>query len=176
MSDQSTASRFRRKKLYVPGTSRNKKYLTVLLVVLFTALAGLAYIGVSSGILEKENPAIPQHLFLRINSERLAHNLPPVQIDRNLADQAERRSQEIRGSPLAYSPLAGQNTGEITDVFRYPKLSWAVSSISLEPPLFDTWIAEDADFQRDILNSGYRNIGIGIASDGYNYYIVTKWQ
>ena len=45
-----------------------------------------------------------------------------------------------------------------------------------KPPLFDTWIAEDADFQRDILNSGYRNLGIGIASDGYNYYIVTQWQ
>jgi len=176
MSDQSTASRFRKKKIYITGTSRNKKYLTVLLIILFAALTGLAYIGVSSGILEKENPTILQHLILRINSERLAHNLPPVQIDRNLADQAERRSQEIRVSPMAYSPLSGQNSGEITDGFRYPKLSWAASSISLEPPLFDTWSAEDADFQRDILNSRYRNIGIGISGDSYNYYIVTKWQ
>ena len=175
MSDQSTASHIRRKKIHVPGTGRNTKYLTILLIVLFAALTGLAYIGVSSGILETENPAIPRNLILRINSERLAYNLPPVEIDRSLTDQAERRSQEIRDSPMAYTPLSGQNPGEITDVFRYPKLSWAASSINLEPPLFDTWIAEDADFQRDILNNGYRNIGIGIASDGYNYYIVTKW-
>jgi hypothetical protein len=177
MSDHLTASHSRRKKIHVPGTSRNKKYLKVLVLVLFAALAGLAYVAVNSGILADENPTIPQHLITRINSERLSHNLPPVQTDDvSLANQAERMSQETRVSPMAYNSPAGQKSGGITDVFIYPKISWAVSSINLEPPLFDSWIAEDKNFERNLLNKGYKNVGIGISSDSYNYYIVTKWQ
>jgi uncharacterized protein YkwD len=177
MSDHLIASHSRRKKIYVLGTSRNKKYLKVLVLVLFAALAGLAYIAVNSGILADENPTIPQHLITRINSERLSHNLPPVKTDdASLANQAERMSQESRVSPMAFTSPSGQKSGEITDVLIYPKISWAVSSINLEPPLFDAWIAEDPNFQRDLLNRGYKNVGICISSDSYNYYIVTKWQ
>jgi hypothetical protein len=85
-------------------------------------------------------------------------------------------SQETRISPMAYTSPAGQKSGGITDVFIYPKISWAVSSINLEPPLFDSWIAEDKNFERNLLNKGYKNVGIGISSDSYNYYLVTKWQ
>ena len=176
MSDHSAASHYSRKKIHVLGTSRKRKYLKVLLIVLLAALAGLAYFAVNSGILAEENPAIPQHLITRVNSERLAHNLPPVQNDGNLAYQAERRSQEIRISQIAYNFQSGQKSGENTDAFIYPKISWAVSNINLEPPLFDSWIAGDAGFQSDILNTEYKKIGIGISSDGYNYYIVTKWE
>jgi hypothetical protein len=176
MSDHSAATHYRRKKVHVLGVSRKGKYLRVLLVVLIGALAGLAFFAINSGILAEENPALPPHLISRINSERLAHNLPPVQVDANLANQAERRSQEIRISQMAYNSPSGSKSGENTDVFMYPKISWAVSTLNLEPPLFDAWIAEDAGFQADVLNKGYTNTGIGISSDGYNYYIVTKWQ
>ncbi|MEI7856243.1 MAG: CAP domain-containing protein [Methanomicrobiales archaeon] len=152
------------------------KYLKILLIVLVAALAGVAFVAVNSGILADENPALLQHLLTRINTERLSHNLPLVREDAGLADQAERISQETRLSPRAYSSPTEQKTTGITDVFVYPKISWAVYSIGLEPPLFDAWVAEDKDFQQDLLNKGYKNIGIGISSDSYNYYIVTKWQ
>ena len=177
MSDHSSASHYNHgKKIHVLGTSRKKKYLKVLFLVLLAALAGIACFAVSSGILADENPAIPQHLVTRINSERLAHNLPPVQNDASLASQAERRSGDLRVSQRAYTSQSGTQSADNTDAFVYPKIAWAVSSISLEPPLFDSWIADDPTFQQDILNKGYKNIGIGISSDGYNYYIVTKWQ
>ena len=56
------------------------------------------------------------------------------------------------------------------------KISWAVASINLEPPLFDAWIAGNAAFHSEILNKEYTKMGTGISSDGYNYYIVTKWE
>lgn len=176
MSDHSIASHYRRKNVHVIGVSRKSKYLKVLLIVLIAVLAGLAYFAVSSGILAEENPAIPQHLITQINNKRLANNLPPVQNDDNLANLAERRSQEIRVSQMAYNAQSGTKSGERTDTFIYPKIAWAVSSISLEPPLFNTWITEDPNFKSDLLNKGYKNIGMGISSDGYNYYIVTIWQ
>lgn len=176
MSDQSTASHIRRKKIHVLGTSRKKKFLKILVLILFAAVVGLAYIAVNSGILADENPAISQQLITRINSERLSHNLPPLSTDASLAELAGRISLDTRVSPIAFHSPTGQKAGENTDVLIYPKISWAVSSINLEPSLFDSWRAEDPDFQRDILNSGYKNVGIGISSDSYNYYIVTKWQ
>ena len=74
-----------------------------------------------------------------------------------------------------YSPT-GQKTGEITDILIYPKISWAVSSINLEPPLFHSKQADNPVFRREVLNSRHKNIGIGISRDSYNYYIVTKWE
>ncbi|MDO9325719.1 MAG: hypothetical protein Q7T80_12280 [Methanoregula sp.] len=162
--------------MYVPGTSRNKKYLNLLVLVLFASLAGIACVAVNSGILAEENLEIPRHLLTRINSERLSHNLPPVKTDPNLTDLAVRMSQDARVSPGSYTSPAVQKSTGITDVFIYPKLSWAVASISLEPPLFDALVAEDTAFQQNLLNKGYNKVGIGISSDSYNYYIVTKWQ
>lgn len=176
MSDQSTASHIRKKKIHVLGTRRNTKYLKVLLIVLVAALAGVAFVAVNSGILADENPAIPRHLISQINSERLSHNLPPVREDAGLALHAELISQETRLSPRAYNSPAEQKSTRVTDVFVYPKISWAVSSISLEPPLFNTWMTEDPAFLQELMNKEYKNIGIGISSDSYNYYIVTKWQ
>jgi hypothetical protein len=176
MSDHSAGSHNNRKKIHVFGTSRKKKYLKVLFIFLLAALAGLAYFALSSGILAEDNPALPQHLITRINSERLSHNLPPVISDGSLANLAVQKSRDIRVSQMVYNPQSGIKPGESTDVFIYPKIALAISSISLEPPLFDAWIAEDPNFQKDSLNNEYKNIGIGISSDGYNYYIVTKWQ
>jgi len=147
-----------------------------LFVVLLAVLAGIAFCAINSGILAEENPAIPQHLITRINNERVAHNLPPIITENNLMHQAFFTSQEIRFSQIADNSRSGLQSDRISNDIIYPKISWAVSSIGLEPPLFDTWIAEDKSFQSDILNKDYKNIGIGISNDGYNYYIVTKWQ
>ncbi len=176
MSDHSSAIHYHRKNVRVIGATRKIKYLKLMFVVLLAALAALAYFAMTSGILADENPAIPQHLITRINAERLAHNLPPVRTDDNLAQQAERKSQEIRISQMAYNSPSGLQSDHHTDGIVYPKISWAVANINLEPPLFDAWIAGDAGFQSDMVNKEYKKIGIGISSDGYNYYIVTKWE
>jgi uncharacterized protein YkwD len=176
MSDHSSAIHHSQKKAPVPGTNRKNTYLKGLFIVLLAVLAGIAFFAVNSGILAEENPAIPQHLITRINNERVAHNLSPVRIDNDLARRAERTSQEIRFSPIADNSPSGMQSDRGTNDIIYPKISWAVSSISLESPLFDTWIAEDKSFQSDILNKEYTNIGIGISNDGYNYHIVTKWK
>jgi uncharacterized protein YkwD len=176
MSDNSSAVHYHKKNVRVLGASRKIKYLKLMFVVLLAALAVIAYFAMTSGILSDENPAIPQHLLIRINSERLLHNLPPVQADSNLAQQAERKSQEIRISQMAYNSPSGLQSDHNTNGIVYPKISWAVANINLEPPLFDIWIAGDAGFQSDIVNKEYTKIGIGSSSDGYNYYIVTKWE
>lgn len=165
-----------RKKCTYWEPAERKKYLKILLVVLFAAVAAVGYFAITSGVLAEENPALQEHLITRINNERLAHNLPPVLIDNSLANQAERSSQEFRVSQLAYTSWTGLNAGQGADAFIYPKISWAVSSIGLESPLFDSWVTGNADFADDIMNRDYTRIGIGISSDGYNYYIVTQWQ
>jgi uncharacterized protein YkwD len=176
MSDITPVSHGQRKKIHVLGTSRKKKYFTVLVIVLLAALAGVGYCAVTSGILAEENPAIPLHIITRINNERIAHNLPPVQVDDNLVEQAKRTSREILISRIAYNSQSSLRSDRGTDSVIYPKISWAVSTVHLEPPLFDSWIGSDKNFQSDILNKEYKKIGIGMSGDSYNYFIVTKWQ
>jgi hypothetical protein len=174
MSDHTPASSHH-KKIHVLGTSRKKKYLRILLLILLAAFVAIGYFAISSGILADENPEIPRHLISRINDERLARDLPPVQLSSTLSQDALVASQEIRVSPRAY--VSGSKVSEKgTDVFIYPKISWAMAGIGLEPMLFDAWKTNDAGFAADVLDKEAREVGIGISSDGYNYYIVTKWQ
>jgi uncharacterized protein YkwD len=176
MSDITPASHNHRKNNYVLGTSRRKKYLKIMLLVLFTACAAIGYFAISSGILADENPEIPKHLIQKIHDERRAHNLPPVQVSSTLAHQALLTSQTIRVSPRAYTSGLIAPLDQGTDVIIYPKLSWAMSGINLEPMLFDTWQTSDPGFTANIQRTDLRDVGIGISTDGYNYYIVIKWQ
>jgi hypothetical protein len=174
MSDHTPASSHH-KKIHVLGTSRKKKYLKGMLIVLLAVFVAIGYFAISSGILADENPEIPRHLITRINDERLAQNLPPVQVSGTLSQDALVSSQEIRVSPRAY--VSGSKVSDRgTDVLIYPKISWAMAGIGLEPMLFEAWKTSDAGFAADILNKDFRDVGIGISSDGYNYYVVTKWQ
>ena len=107
MSDHSSAIHHSQKKVPVPGTNRKNTCLKGLFIVLLAVLAGIAFFAVNSGILAEENPAIPQHLITRINSERAAHNIPPVRIDNDLTHTALRTSQEIRFSRNADNSQSG---------------------------------------------------------------------
>jgi len=176
MSDHTPVSRHHRKKNHVLGIRRNKKYLRILLIVLLAALAAIVYFTITSGILADENPEISRHLITRINNERLAHNLPPVQENSTLTNQALLTSQNVRHSPTGHTSGSTAQTEQGTNVFTYPKLSWVLSAINLEPRFFDAWQKSDAGFTSDILNKEIGNVGIGISSEGYNYFIVTKWQ
>ncbi len=176
MSDHTPASHHNRKKVHVLGTCRKKKYLKILIILLVAAAVAVGWYIVTSGILADENPEISRHLITRINNERLAHNLPPVQESSTLAHQALLISQEIRVSPTAYNSWSNTPSEPGTDYYIYPKLSWALSGISLEPMLFDAWQTTDTGFTTSILDKDTREVGIGITSEGYNYVVVTRWQ
>ncbi|MHB8163466.1 MAG: CAP domain-containing protein [Methanoregula sp.] len=176
MSDHTPASHHHQKKIHVLGVSRKKKYLKVLIIILFAVFAALAWFTISSGILEDENPEISRHLIAWINTERAASSLPPVTISDTLAHEALLTSQEIRVSRTTYTSWQKTPADQDTDVFIYPKLSWAMSGIRLEPMLFDAWRTNDPGSVSQILNKDTKDVGIGVSSDGYNYYIVTKWQ
>jgi hypothetical protein len=176
MSDHTPASHHHQKKTYVLGVSRKKKYLKVLIIILCAVFAALAWFTLSSGILADENPEIPRHLVAWINTERAASSLPAVTISDTLAHEALLASQEIRVSRTSYTTWQKTPADQDTDVFIYPKLSWAMSGVRLEPMLFDAWRTSVPGSVSPILDKDTRDVGIGVSSDGYNYYIVTKWQ
>ena len=176
MSDHTPASHHHQKKLHVLGVSRKKKYLKVLIIILCAVVAALAWFTLSLGILADENPEIPRHMIAWINTERAASSLPPVIISETLAHEALLASQEIRVSRTSYTSWQKTPADQETNVFIYPKLSWAMSGIGLEPMLFDAWRTSDSGSVSPVLDKDARDVGIGVSSDGYNYYIVTKWQ
>ena len=176
MSDHSPAFHHHQKKIHVLGVSRKKIYLKVLIVILCAVFAVLAWFTISSGFLANENPEIPRHLVAWINTERAASSLPPVTLSDTLAHEALLASQEIRASRTSYTSWQKTPADQDTDFFIYPKLSWAISGIRLEPMLFDAWRTNEPGSVSHILDKDARDIGIGVSSDGYNYYIVTKWQ
>jgi hypothetical protein len=176
MSDDYGIRRYHRQSApVVLGINKRKKYLRVLLLLIVAAVVSGAYLVYSSGILADDNPRIPQQLIARINQERQANNLPAVQADDRLTNLALGTSRELRVSSLTYTTGTGAS-GDNTNVFVIPKVSWAISGYDAQQQMIDTLENEDRTFYDNIMNSQYRNIGIGVTGDGYNYYIAVKWQ
>jgi uncharacterized protein YkwD len=176
MSDNYAIRRYHRQTVTVIGTSRKKKYLKIFFVLLLAGVIGAAYLVYSSGILADENPRIPQHMITRINLERQANNLAPVQMDDHLANLALAKSQEVKISSLTYSTAPDATAGDNANVFVIPKIFWALSGYDEQLQMFDALENNDNSFHTNVLNGNYRNVGIGVTSDGYNYYIAMKWQ
>jgi len=176
MSDTYAIRRYHRQTVQVIGTSRKKKYLKLFLLLILAGVAGAAYLVCSSGILADENPRIPQQMMTRINLERQADGLAPVQKDDRLDNLAIARSREVKISSLTYSTATDAAAGGNTNVFVIPKISWAISGYDEQQQMFGTLENMDTSFHSNVLNGNYRNVGFGVTSDGYNYYIALKWQ
>jgi len=176
MSDNYAIRRYHRQTMTVIGTSRKKKYLKIFLVLLLAGVAGAAYLVCSSGILADEIPRIPQEMITRINLERQADNLASVQMDDQLENLALAKSRKVKISSLTYSTAPDATTGDNTNVFVIPKISWALSGYDEQQQMFDALENNDNSFRTNVLNGNYRNVGIGVTGDGYNYYIAMKWQ
>jgi uncharacterized protein YkwD len=175
MSDDYGIRRYHRRSApVVLGINKRKKYLRWSLVLMVAGVVFAAYLVYSSGILADDNPRIPQQLVARINQERLADNLPAVQMDDRLANLALGTSRELSVSSLTYTTGTGAS-GDHTNVFVIPKISWAISGYDAQQQLVDTLENDDSTFRDNIRNSDYKNIGIGVTGDGYNYYIAVKW-
>jgi uncharacterized protein YkwD len=159
-----------------PGTNRRKKYLVVFPVIIPAATAGVAYYAYSSGLSAEDNPHIPQQMVTRINIERQADNLPPVQLSPGLTNEAIKVSREVRISPLGYQPGIAAKGAEGADIFVVPKISWAISDYDSQQQLVGTLESDNHRFRENILDSAHKTVGVGVTGDSYNYYIVTIWD
>jgi uncharacterized protein YkwD len=157
------------------GVNRKKKYLKLLLLVILAGVAGTAYLVYNSGILADDNPRIPGQLIDRINLERQANNLAPVQMDDRLDNLALATSREVKVSALTYTSGTEAGSSDTTNVFVIPKVSWAISGYDAQQQMFDALENEDPTFRGNVLDSRFSNAGVGVTSDGYNYYIAVKW-
>jgi uncharacterized protein YkwD len=175
MSDTFAIRRYHRQTAPVLGVNRNKKYFRILLLLILAGVAGTAYLVYSSGLLADDNSRIPQELISRINLERQANNLAPVRQDDRLANLALGTSREVKVSSMTYSRGTEAGNGDTTNVFVIPKISWAISGYDAQQQMFDALENNDNSFRTNVLNSGFRNTGVGVTSDGYNYYIAVKW-
>jgi hypothetical protein len=176
MSDTYAIKRYHRQTVTVIGSSRKKKYLTIIVLLLVAGVLGMAYLVYSSGILAEDNPRIVPQLAGRINLERQANNLPPVQVDSSLSALAYTKSQEVKISQLNYAQGTNTNLDGATNIIIIPKITWALSGNDFQQQMIDSLENKDSAFQKNVLNPKYRKIGIGVTSDNYNYYIVTRWK
>lgn len=176
MADNYAVKRNHARSVTVVGISRKKKYLTVFIIILIAGIAGVGYLIHSSGILDPENPYLAPRLAERINLERQANDLPPVRGDASLSYLAYTKSQEVKISQLNYAQGTNANPDASTNVIIIPKLTWALSDKNFQLQAGDSMENKDTSFRKNILNPKYQIIGIGVSSDNYNYYIVTKWK
>jgi hypothetical protein len=174
MSDNYAIKRYHRQTVSVVGISGKKKFLGVFILLLLAGAAGMAYVLYSSGILADDNPNIAPRLAGRINLERHANNLPPLQVDSALSNIADSKSKEVKISPLNYGQGSNTHPDETITVFIIPKVTWALSGNDFQQQIADS--LENSAFRKNVLNPQYRTIGIGVTSDSYNYFIVTKWK
>jgi hypothetical protein len=176
MSDTYAIKRYHRQTVTVIGSTRKKKYLAIIALLLVAGVLGMAYLVYSSGILAEDNPRIVPQLAGRINLERQANNLPPVHIDSTLSNFAHTKSQEVKISQLSYAQGSNPNLDGATNVIIIPKITWALSGNDFQQQMIDNEENKDSAFRKNVLNPKYSSIGIGVTSDNYNYYIVTKWK
>ena len=176
MSDNYIIHHNRRKTLTPLGTNRRKKYLVLFLAMLLAATAGVTYYAYTSGLLAEDNPHIPQQMVARINIERQANNLPPVQLSQSLTNDAIKVSREVRISPLGYQSGIASKGAEGADIFIVPKISWAISDYDSQRQLVGTLENDNTRFREHILDSFHKTVGVGVTGDSYNYYIVTIWD
>jgi hypothetical protein len=176
MSDTITIRKYHRQVVTPLGTNRRKKYLVLFFAIIIAAVAGIAYHAYSSGILADENPRIPGQVLDRINLERQANNLNPLQLTDSLTYDAKRISQEVRTSPLVYQTGNNPSSTQRTNIFVLPKISWAVPGYDSLQQVFVIPEGGDSVFLENIHDPSHRSIGIGVSGDSYNYYLVTTWE
>jgi len=174
MSDHPYSPHYRRKYHHVLGENRQKKFLKITFAILAFLLIATGYELYSSGVLADDTAGVSQHVFSKINEARAAGNLPLVHETDNLVNQAKVNSARMRVAPLAYSPDPSVKSGS-GDAFILPKLSQLLSSFHIDQDPITTWINSDDQFHNDVMNPNFTGVGIGVESDGYNYYIVTQW-
>jgi uncharacterized protein YkwD len=175
MSDSYVLHRHHRKIITPPGTNRRKKYLVLFLVIILAAAVGAVWYAYTSGFLAEDNPQIPGQMLARINAERQENNLPPVQPGQSLTNDAITISREVRASPRAYLSGTGLKTAEGANIFVVPKISWAVSGFDSQQQMVASLENDDSSFRTNILDRAHGSVGVGVAGDSYNYYIVTVW-
>lgn len=146
------------------------------LVLILGAGVGIVYYTASSGLLADDNPQISGQIIARINSQRLADNLPPVQLSQGLTDDAIKTSRDVRISPVVYRSRAPSNGAEGENIFVIPKISWAISAYDSQQQLFTTLENDNPVFSENIKNPDHGSVGIGVSGDSFNYYVVTSWE
>jgi hypothetical protein len=176
MSDTITIRKYHRQAITPLGTNRRKKYLVLFFAIIIAAVAGIAYHAYSSGILADENPRIPGQVLDRINVERQANKLNPIQLSDSLTYDATRISREVRTSPLVYPSGNNRASAGRTNIFVLPKISWAVPGYDYLQQVFVVPDGDDSAFLENIRDPSHRSIGIGVSGDSYNYYLVTTWE
>ncbi len=176
MSNNYVIKRYHGQNVTVVGVSRRKKYLTIFVILLIAGISGMGYLLYSSGYFAPDNPSIAPRLADRINLERQANNLLPVQGDSSLSYLAYTKSQEVKISQFNYAQGANANPDASTNIIIIPKITWALSNKDFQQQVGDSIENKDSSFRNNLLNSKYKSIGIGVSSDNYNYYIVTKWK
>ena len=176
MSGSYATRHYHRQAVTPPGTNPRKKYLVLFLAILLAVTAGLVYYAYTSGFLADENPHIPQQMITRINIERQANNLPPVELSESLTADAIKISREVRILPMGYQSGTASNHAEGTNIIVMPKVSWAISGLDSQQQEFTTLENDNTFFRENILNPSYDSVGIGVSGDSYNYYIVTLWD
>jgi hypothetical protein len=176
MSDTITIRKYSRQAVTPLGTNRRKKYLVFFLAIIIAAVAGITCHAWSSGILADENPRIPGQVLDRINLERQARNLDPVQLSDSLTYDATRISREVRTSPLVYQSGNNPASTRKTNIFVLPKISWAVPGYDSLQQVSAVQEGDDSAFLENIHDPAHRSVGIGVSGDSYNYYLVTTWE
>ena len=94
----------------------------------------------------------------------------------SLTNQAKAKSVQMKLAPLAYRTGPSAKSGAAEDINTLPKMSRALSILTIEAEPFDSWMNSNGQFKGDVMNPDFTSLGIGVESDGYNYYIVTLWQ
>jgi hypothetical protein len=176
MSDTITIQKYRRQAVIPLGTNRRKKYLVLFFAIIIAAVAGIAYHAYSSGILADENPRIPGQVLDRINLERQANKLDPVQLSDSLTYDATRISREVRTSPLLYQSGDNPSRSRSTNIFVLPKISWAVPGYDTLQRVFTAPEGDDRGFLENVRDPSHNSVGIGVSGDSRNYYLVTTWE
>jgi len=163
-----------RKKIH-SFENRKRKNSRIFIFMILACITGIACLISGSGIWQDQNPQIPQKMLARINLERTANNLPVIQWNDNLASDATTASREIM---VSRSPSAGLTDSSPLreNVFVIPKIDWLFASFDSQGQLLDALENADPSFREYILNPEYHSVGIGLASDMYNYHIVTCWE
>jgi len=146
----------------------------VTLFLLLAGMAGIAFILASAGMMAEAGPAVAGELASRINLERQSNALEPVRVDEGLSGLALATSRDAMIPAPAFLTSTGGGYGT-ANVFIIPKVSWALLGNDARQQIFDTMENNDGTFRANILNSDFRNVGIGVSSDGYNYYIAVEW-
>jgi hypothetical protein len=119
----------------------------VFLAIIVAATFGIVYYAYASGLLAEDNPQIPRQMITRINIEREANNLPPVQLSQDHTNDAIKVSRVARISPRGYLSDPGSTNAEDSDIFVIPKTTWAISGDDSQQQLFTSFENDDSLFR-----------------------------